>query len=288
MSELLIKERDVVVPGQVLATGMDYLPSYGTYRLGDKIIANRVGVSVIDGKVIKTIALAGVYLPKRNDVVIGKVMDLLSMGWRVKINSPYTGLIPVKDGTYEFVPKGADLSRYYDIGDYFVGKITNVSGQNLIDVSVKGQGLYKLRGGRIVEVNTNKVPRIIGKKGSMVSMIKQATGCKITVGQNGLVWISGEPEKENIAVKTIRKIEQESHISGLTDKVKVFLEKETGMSMEESGKLRDEEKAARDAARDANTGGQNTDSNDNGNNGGGFESFQSNNNSEDGFNGEEQ
>lgn len=232
MSELLIKEREVVVPGQVLAHGMDYLPSHGTYRLGEQIIANRVGVSVVDGKVIKTIPLGGVYVPKRNDIVIGRVIDILSMGWRVELNSPYTGLIPIKDGTFEFIPRGADLSRYYDIGDYFVGKITNVSGQNLVDVSVKGPGLHKLRGGRFIQVNTNKVPRIIGKKGSMVSMIKQATDCKITVGQNGIVWLNGEPEMENIVVNTINKIEEESHISGLTDRIKTYLQEVTGREIE--------------------------------------------------------
>lgn len=232
MSELLIKEKEVVVPGQVLATGMEFLPSHGTYRKDENILANRVGVAVIDGKVIRTIPLSGKYLPKRNDVVIGKVIDIISMGWRVEFNSPYSGLVPIRDGTFEFVPKGADLSRYYDIGDYFVGKITNVSGQNLVDISIKGQGLHKLRGGRIVKVNTNKVPRIIGKKGSMVSMIKQATDCKITVGQNGWVWISGEPAEENIAVLAIEKIELESHIPGLTDRIKAFLEEKTGKPIE--------------------------------------------------------
>ncbi|MBN1175628.1 RNA-binding protein, partial [Candidatus Woesearchaeota archaeon] len=77
MSELLIKEREVVVPGQVLAEGMDYLPSHGTYRQDDKIMANRLGVSVIDGKVIRTIPLAGIYMPKRNDIIIGKVIDVI-------------------------------------------------------------------------------------------------------------------------------------------------------------------------------------------------------------------
>ena len=230
MSKLKIETKSTVAPGQVLAEGMEYLPGAGTYRKDDAILANRVGVAIVDGKVIRTIPLAGKYLPKRNDTIVGRVIDIISMGWRVELNSPYTGLIPIRDGTFEFIPKGADLSRYFDIEDYFVGKITNVSGQNLIDVSVKGPGLYKLRGGRIITVNTNKVPRIIGKKGSMVSMIKKATGCKITVGQNGWIWISGEPASEILAIKTIYKIEEESHVSGLTDKIKTFLEKETGLT----------------------------------------------------------
>lgn len=231
MSELLIKEKEIVAPGQVLANGMEYLPSHGTYRKDEQILANRLGVAIIDGKVIRTIPLAGSYIPRRNDVVIGKVTDILSMGWRIDINCPYNALIPIKDGTFEFIPRGADLTKYFTFGDYIVGKITNVTSQNLIDVSVKGPGLHKLRGGRIITVNTHKVPRIIGKKGSMVSMIKEATGCKITVGQNGLVWLSGEPAMENLAVETIEKIDKESHTSGLTDRIKQFLEEKTGNSI---------------------------------------------------------
>jgi len=63
-------------------------------------------------------------------------------------------------------------------------------------------------------------------------MIKHATGCNIIVGQNGWIWISGEPEKEALTEKTIKMIEGHSHLSGLTDKVKEFLEKETGQKID--------------------------------------------------------
>jgi exosome complex component RRP4 len=227
-----IKEsKKIVVPGEVLMEGMEYIPGYGTYRNDKKIICSRLGLLNIDGKVMKIIPISGKYLPKRNDLVIGRVIDILISGWRVEINSPYSAVLSMKDGTFEFINKGEDLTRYYDLGDYVVAKIINVTSQNLVDLTMKGQGLRKLRGGLIVNVNSTKVPRIIGKKGSMVSMIKQATGCKVIVGQNGLVWIDGEPEKEVIAVDTIKKIEKESHISGLTETIKEYLEKKTGVSI---------------------------------------------------------
>ena len=62
----------------------------------------------------------------------------------------------------------------------------------------------------------------------MVSLIKNATGCKIIVGQNGVVWLQGEPMSEVIAIQAIKKIEEESHISGLTERVTEFLEKSCG------------------------------------------------------------
>jgi exosome complex component RRP4 len=242
MNELLVKEKDIVAPGQIVARSTEFLPSHGTYRHGENIIANRLGVVSLDGKIIKTIPLAGRYMPRRNDVIIGRVFDITTAGWRVEMNGPYGAMIPVKDGSFEFIPRGADLSRYYQIGDYVVAKITNITSQNLIDLTVKSQGLHKLRGGRIVPVNTHKVPRVIGKKGSMVSMIKQATGCKIVVGQNGLVWLNGEdPNMENLAVLTIEKIDAESHISGLTDRIKTFLEEKTGVKLIPAEELNDEE-----------------------------------------------
>jgi exosome complex component RRP4 len=230
--KLLVKDKDVVVPGEVLAEGMNYLPGNGTYRLNDKVLANRLGLLVIEGKVLKTLPLAGRYLPRCYDIVIGKVIDILMSGWRFEINSPYSAVLPLKDASFAYIPKGADLSRYFELDDYAVVKVTNVTSQNLIDVTCKGPGLHKLRGGRIIHVNTNKVPRIIGKKGSMVSMIKRATDCMIIVGQNGMAWISGQPEMEVITVNAIQMIEEHSHISGLTEKVKDYLEKATGRKLE--------------------------------------------------------
>ncbi|HIH31543.1 TPA: KH domain-containing protein [Candidatus Woesearchaeota archaeon] len=227
---ILVKDKEVVVPGEALADDLGFIPGYGTYRFNNKLLASRLGLVNIEGKVIKTIPLAGKYLPKRNDVVIGRVIDILISGWRCDINSPYTAVLSSKE-TPEFIEKNDDLSRYFDLDDYVVAKITNVTSQNLIDLTVRDQGLRKLRGGRIISVNTHKVPRIIGKKGSMVTMIKQATNCRIIVGQNGWIYVDGEPQNENIAVLAINKIASESHLSGLTERIKEFLEKETGVKI---------------------------------------------------------
>ena len=224
---LLVKDKQVVVPGDVLADDIGFIPGFGTYRNNHNLMCSRLGIVHIDGKVIKIIPLSGKYLPRRNDVVIGRVFDILMMGWRININSPYSAVLSSKE-TPDFIEKNDDLSKYFDLDDYLVCKVTNVTSQNLIDVTARDQGLRKLRGGRIIQVNTNKVPRIIGKKGSMVSMIKQATNSRIIVGQNGLIWIDGEPDKENFAVQAIRKIEAESHMPGLTDRMKTYLEELTG------------------------------------------------------------
>ncbi len=235
MSEVLVKEREVVTPGELLAKGMDNFPGSGTYRDKEEILSNRLGIVYIDGRALKVIPLSGVYMPKEGDTVIGKVIDITFSSWRMELNCAYSGLLSLKDASSDYIGKGADLTQYYDLGDHVVCKIINVTSQKLVDLSMRDPGLKKLTGGRIFKVNTNKVPRIIGKKGSMVSMIKNATGCKIIVGQNGLVWISGDSKNEFIAMDAIKKIEEESHISGLTNRIKEFLEERTGNKIEAEG-----------------------------------------------------
>mgnify|MGYP001610594667 CR=1 FL=1 len=225
MSKTLVKDKSISVPGETLAIGMDILPGIGTYRDGERIVAIRLGLVLIDGRAIKLIPLSGRYTPKTHDTIICKVIDVGFNGWRLDTNSAYSAMLSIKDATSEFIARGANLTQYYDLGDHIVCKIINVTTQKLIDVTMRGPGLRKLKGGRVIEVDPNKVPRIIGKQGSMIVIIKDATKCNIIVGQNGLIWIDGEPINELLAIQTIRKIEKESHLSGLTDKIKEYLNK---------------------------------------------------------------
>jgi exosome complex component RRP4 len=228
MGNLLVKEKNIVVPGELLAEGMDSFPGLGTYREKEQIFSSRVGIVHLDGRTIKVIPLSGVYMPKVGDTIICKVTDVTMNGWRLDTNSAYSALLSLKDATSDYIPRGDDLTQYFNLGDNMVCKINMVTSQKLINATMREPGLKKLNGGRIFKVNTNKVPRIIGKKGSMVTMIKNATDCRIVVGQNGIVWIQGDVKNELIAIDAIKKIEDESHHSGLTEKIREFLKEKTG------------------------------------------------------------
>ena len=227
MSKILVEEKQIVVPGQELAEGMDYLPGDYTIRDKDKIIATKIGMINVTGRLVKLTPLSGPYIPKRGDMVIGDITNVGFGGWRVNIGWPFEANLSVKDAVSDFVNKGEDLAKYFSYGDYIIAQIYNVAGTKIIDLTMKGPGLRKLGPGRIIKVGSAKVPRIIGKQGSMISMIKEYTSCKISVGQNGMVWISGEdPKKEILAINSIQKIEEESHLSGLTERMKGYLERD--------------------------------------------------------------
>ena len=223
MGKLIVKEKDIVVPGEELAEGMDYLPVSGAFREEDKIIANQIGVVNVNGRLIKVMPLRGKYLPKKGDVVIGKIIDMSFSNWYIDIGCASNSVLSVKDAT-EFVERGADLSQFYSFGDMIVARVNNVI-RGSGELTMRGPGLRKLGNGRILNVSSSKVPRIIGKQGSMISAIKEKTGCRIIVGQNGIVWIYGEPKNEMIAVEAIEFVNTNAHKSGLTDTVTKMLEK---------------------------------------------------------------
>ena len=168
MSEILVKERDIVIPGEALAEGLDYLPGDNTYRENNQIYSKVLGLVNISGRVLKITPLAGPYVLKVGDKIIAKVIDITMSGWRVDTNTAYSAMLNVKDASMRFIKKEEDLSKILAIGDHVVVKIINVTSQNLIDVTMKEPGLHKISGGRIVKINSQKVPRVIGKKGSMI------------------------------------------------------------------------------------------------------------------------
>ncbi len=224
MGEIYVEEKTIATPGELLAEGMDVIPGFGAYRQEEKVYANRVGLVSIQGRSIKLTPLSGKYRPKRDDVIICQVFDIFMNGWRVRTNTGYDAVLNVRDASNSFITKGSNLSKILQIGDWVVVKVAQVTSQNLIDVTMRSQGLRKLHGGQILRFSPNKFPRFIGRAGSMVSMIKRATGCQITVGQNGLIWVNGEPQKEVVVKQAIAIIESEAHTSGLTDRIKKFLE----------------------------------------------------------------
>ncbi len=219
---IIKNERDLVVPGDVLAEGLDYLPSFGAFREGDKIFSKVVGTVSTRERSVGVVALSGRYMPKAGDKVIGEVVDVQMSTWFMDINAPYQASLSIGEASEEYIERGADLSKFFDVGDVLYAKIVTVSKHKNIQTTMKDIMCKKLRGGKVVEITPSKVPRLIGKAGSMISMIKEKTGCNIVIGQNGRVWLKGE--NEDLATKAIMMVEEKSHLDGLTNKIIEFLE----------------------------------------------------------------
>ncbi len=162
------------------------------------------------------------------DIVIGKIINTTIVSWKIETNSAFTATLHASSVmNRSFNPTKDDIRRHFDIGDIIAAEVIAFNRTRDPVLSIKGRGLGRLRGGRIIEILPAKVPRLIGRKGSMINLIKTATNSNMVIGQNGRVWVQSKNiETELLIEKIIRKIEKESHTSGLTDRIKEVIEEE--------------------------------------------------------------
>ena len=232
----VFENRQLVTPGDMLAEG-DYLAGNNTYRDEAKIYAIRLGLVEYKGRTVDVVALNALYVPLVGDLVMGKIVEVNLHGWNVDINAPYVGVLRTSEALNRpYRPQRNELSDFLDIGDMILAKVISFDRTRDPSLTIREPGLGKIKHGHVIQVTPTKIPRIIGRKGSMISMLKEETRCNLTVGQNGFVYISGgNPEDERIATLAIMKIEKEAHTSGLTDRVTEMVRK-ARVEIEDDGK----------------------------------------------------
>ncbi|NUN11611.1 hypothetical protein HUU53_03105 [Candidatus Micrarchaeota archaeon] len=157
----------------------------------------------------RVVPLKGYYVPIRGDYVIGIVTEERFSGYTIDLNSPYEGQISSRD-----------LREELQIGDVVSAKVVSVNEVNepvLTEVRL-------FSGGELLEVDAVKIPRVIGKNGSMLQLLKEYTGADVFVGKNGRIYL----RNGNLALASlaIMKISREAHSSGLTDRMMEFLTQE--------------------------------------------------------------
>jgi len=214
----------LVVPGTLLAEGK-YNAGVNVYMEDNKFFSSIVGLAELRNETVTVIPLRGCYIPFVDDVVIGKVVEVISTAWMLDIRSPWQGVLFAK----EFLSKPLntmkeDARSYLDIGEMVKAKVLAFDRTRNPSLTTREPELGKIQRGTVIEVDPTRVPRIIGKKGSMINLLKKESGCQIFVGQNGRVWIAGKSrDEEAVVAEAIRKIEAEAHTTGLTDRIQEYL-----------------------------------------------------------------
>ncbi len=218
-------KRKYVIPGDVITTG-PYRPEQNVTLIGEKIVATSIGISEIYDESVRVIPLTGKYIPKISDLVIGKVTSHSSLSWEININSIYVGFLPAADVFgRDFSAHADELTSKLDKGDLVAARIANFDRTRDPLLTISDRDLGKIESGELIEISPSKVPRLIGKRGTMIQTIEVATGATITIGQNGWVVVSCEDEGGLLkAIKAIRMVEEQAHIANLTDRVKAMLE----------------------------------------------------------------
>ena len=218
-------KRKYVIPGDVVTTG-PFRPEQNVVLEGEKIISTAVGISEIYEDSVRVISLTGKYIPKIDDLVIGKVNSHTSLSWELDINSCYVGFLPAQDVFgRDFSAHADELSTKLKTGDLVAARIANFDRTRDPLVTISDRDLGTIDSGVLVQFSPSKVPRLIGKRGSMIQMIEMATNAAVTIGQNGWVVVSCEtPEGLLKAKKAIEMVDQKAHVANLTDQIKEMLE----------------------------------------------------------------
>ncbi|MEA2054631.1 MAG: exosome complex RNA-binding protein Rrp4 [Candidatus Thermoplasmatota archaeon] len=215
-------ERKIVIPGTLLGKIDGNKQGRGTFREGKNIYSSRLGILEEKSGYLNVISLSGVYDPSVGDTVIGVIKEASKMSWMADINAPYPALLRADEVPWRV--EFGEASHFLNTGEVIIADVMSINEARNIEISMRGKHCRKVEEGVIVEIQPSKVPRVIGKNGSMVSLLRQGTRCWIFVGQNGRVWIKGKDDKMAILVEAIHKIEKEAHTTGLTDKISKFLE----------------------------------------------------------------
>ncbi len=218
-------KRKYVIPGDVITTA-PFRPEQNVILDGKRIIATVVGTSEIYDDSVIVIPLAGKYSPKINDLIIGKVISHSSLSWELDINSCYVGFLPAQDVFgRDFSAHANELTSKLKKGDLVVARIANSDRSRDPLLTVSDRELGKIESGELVKISPSKVPRLIGKRGTMIQTIETATGAIITIGQNGWIVVSCENRNGLLkAIKAIQMVDEQAHIANLTDRVKLMLE----------------------------------------------------------------
>lgn len=217
-------KRRYVIPGDKIIEG-DFRPLMNVVKSGNTLIATRIGIAETGRDGVKVIPLSGVYIPRINDLVIGKVIDHSSLSWEVDINSCFSAHLPAQDVFgRDFSPARDDMTKHFAIGDMITARIIAFDRTRDPMLTVQDRDLGKIPRGELLKISATRVPRLIGKRGSMIQTIEQATQTRVLIGQNGIVVVTGRsPEGVMLAVRAIKMVEEEAHTSNLTQRIKTLL-----------------------------------------------------------------
>ncbi|MDD5616946.1 MAG: exosome complex RNA-binding protein Rrp4 [Candidatus Methanoperedens sp.] len=217
-------DKKLVIPGEFLSDDPS-LADEGTYVEDNKVFSTVFGIASFKNHV-RVVPLSGKYIPKPGDLIIGVIKEVTYSNWIVDIRSPYDGLLHISEFPRRI--ENDEMSKYLKIGDSIMTLVRDVDANMKVELTLNDQRLRPIKEGRMIEVTPSKVPRFIGRSGSMIAMLKNETKCNIFIGQNGRIWITGRDNEMSLAINSLLKIERETHISGLTDRITKFLKEQKG------------------------------------------------------------
>ena len=216
-----MSENQFVLPGDVIVTG-DYRPEQNVILEGNRLMSTAIGFSEIKDDLVTVTPLIGLYTPKTDDLVIGKIVSHNALSWEVDINSYYSGILTASDiFGKDYSPSRDDLSLKLKTGDIVLARIANVNSRDPL-ITITGENLGKIDSGELIKISPTKIPRLTG---SMIQTIEASTNATITVGQNGLIILKCDNSTGlKKAIASIKMIGMAQYDANLEEKIQNILD----------------------------------------------------------------
>jgi len=215
-----------VIPGDIIIAD-DCRPGQNVILDGNRVMSTAIGFSEIKDNLVNVTPLTGLYTPKTDDLVIGKIISHNALSWQVDINSYYSGILTAFDiFGKDYSPSRDDLSLKLNTGDIILARIANVNSRDPL-ITIIGENLGKIDSGELVKISPTKISRLIGKHSSRIQTIEASTNATITVGQNGLIILKCDDSTGlKKAIATIKMIGVTHSNANLEEKIQNILDED--------------------------------------------------------------
>ena len=215
-------QKRLVVPGDSIEADTGTAAGSGVIQNGADYTATTVGsVQVLNGTVfIKP--LNAVYIPRSGDLVIGVVVSMRSNLWMLDIGGPFQALLPMSLTPWN-TQFGA-LEENMLVGDYALARVQEVDSQHGVVCTMKGMGLRKIDTGVVESISSHLAGQLMGKEGATLQLLKNESGCRMTLTQNGKLWVEGDEGGIAMIRGALEVISTTGHRTGLVERLQKYIQ----------------------------------------------------------------
>ena len=214
-------EQRLVIPGEVIQDSAKMNPGCGLIKSPEGLVVTRLGNLNENNGTLHVSPINATYMPRSGDLVIGYVEAVQSNLWFLDVAGPFNALLPMSLAPWKV--EFGDARNHMDVGEAVLARAQEVDESHSVVCTMKGVGLRKISEGHIVEIPVQQIPNLRGEGGSRIQQIKNASDCRIIVGENGRVWIDGDSSGIKIAAKAIAIISEKGHMDNVDDSLAAVL-----------------------------------------------------------------
>ena len=185
-------ELRLVTPGMAIGPSAGKRIGSGAVAQNEEIIATKLGWAREINDTVSVDPINSSYIPRSGDLVVATVAEVRNNLWFMDINGAFQGLLPMSLAPWK-VEFGA-ARQHMDIGDVIIARVQEVDESHSVVLTMKGVGLRKLKNGCVESIGVQLLDKFRGPNNEHVRNMASISDTRIVVGENGRIWIDGEPE----------------------------------------------------------------------------------------------